>query len=191
MNKNLSFFFALAVCLSLTGCAHEPSNLSPYTDVNTIEGVWIEVKPGTVSPTGVEVEFHNTTTERTNYFNGVTYGLGYCGVEERVDDSWHVLPCLDGVFSGNYGPDWGRYIYTQSELEQIFADASYDPDSGLPWDPDSELRWFRYPPNTMGYDWESEYGELPSGDYRIIVDVTTGSGETLTTYYLTAEFQIP
>ena len=165
--------------------------LSPYEEVNSVEGLWIEVKPETVSTTGVEVEFHNTTAERTDFINGFTYGVGYCGVEKREDDSWYELPCLDGFFSGGDGPSIDFHIYTQPELEQMFADAGYDPDSGLPWKPDSPFSWGKYPPNTMGYSWESDYGELPPGEYRIIVDVLTGSGKTLTTYYLTAQFQIP
>lgn len=108
--RNPVLFLALAVCLSLSGCAHDTSDLSPYTDVNTLEGLWIEVKGGTVSPTGLTVTFHNDTDQRISY--GAWFRL-----EEPSGGQWYSVEPIAPW--GQY--DWGIILFPQSSGDQDYG----------------------------------------------------------------------
>lgn len=170
----LSFLF-----FGFAGCGSEAKTPSPFDDVDTLDGVWIEVKPETVSSTGTEIVFHNST-DRDDLFFGVQYI-----VEESGGDGWYTLP--EQSAGSADGPLIDLHIPTASAIEAGFVE-------GVDYHPDSQMSWRRTPPNEMHYNWKDVYGELPPGDYRILIEVCSEpdlpqSGD-LPGYYLSAPFSI-
>lgn len=153
--------------------------LSPYDTVNAIEGIWIEIDQTTLTPSGAEIITHNTT-ERNDLFRG----LSYC-IEKYRKGNWYTFAPLPDITFG--APSLDIHIPTASEIEAGFVD-------GLHYYSDSEFSWARYPPNRIGCKWEYDYGVLPSGDYRIIIDLISYDDIPLTenspVYYLSAQFSI-
>ncbi len=157
--------------LFLAGCSDRRSEPSSYEAVNTLDGIWIEVKEETVTPTGLEIVFHNTT-DRDDYFYGAWYAL-----EVYSKGKWlKVNPLPDVEWSQE---DWDRRVYTQEKLERFG---------------NGRTEWSGYLPNEMGYDWEWYYGALPRGKYRIVIyllsDFDKPIQETSPRYYLAANFGI-
>lgn len=183
MNASRACAFLTAVSvlfLCLTGCGGEEKAGAPFTDADTLDGVWITVKAETVASTGVEVVFHNTTDRED-----LIYGVEYSVVEEGEDGSWYTLPQVSGSTAD--GPLIDFHIPAASAIEAGFTE-------GVDYDPDSELAWYRLPPNEMSCDWADVHGELPPGYYRIFVKVQSELDMPLTedspAYYLSAPFTI-
>lgn len=118
MNKHLGLFIVLAIGLALlAGCgiysdknsagetgktviepvsSHsekmpgwEPTS---YETVNNFDGVVMNIKDGTASPTGLTVVFANKSRSHC------IFGDYYC-LEKEVNESWYQVPV---VFDGNY-----------------------------------------------------------------------------------------
>lgn len=163
--------------LLFNGCStdngEENRETSPYKEVNTMTGIWIEVKEKTAKPTGLELIFHNTT-EREDYFYGAWYVL-----ELYTKEQWLTVTPLPGVEWTM--EDWARPVYTQGVLEMEYCN-------------DDFTEWSSYQRNEMGYDWEWYYGELPSGEYRIVTYLLSNFEKpikkTTPRYYLAASFSI-
>ena len=93
---------------------------------------------------------------------GYVRGSWYA-LDQSLNGRWHqVDPIGDIIFDA-----WGANIIPATEMEDYSENF-----------------------NEYSYDWTVFYGELPPGQYRIVVRVVSGKKETLTIYYLTAEFQI-
>ena len=175
-NTRLLCSLLLLSILLFTSCSSKPNKnfgkdmLSPYNEKTTLENVWIEVKEDTVTPTGLEIVFHNTSTRDDLYFGS------WLALEKQHDKQWFKIDYLEG--NDNFAwLDWARKIYTDEYLEQARI-------KGETW---TELA-FEFLPNEMTYNWEPLYGKLAKGEYRIVVEVT--SRPDYARYYLTAEFII-
>lgn len=75
----------LIVIILLAGCNKEDITVSPFLDVDTIDGIWIEAIPVTVTPEGLTIALCNTT-ERDD----IVYSYGFC-VEEKDGENWYPL----------------------------------------------------------------------------------------------------
>lgn len=161
MNKYLCLLFYIPISLVLlAGCggnnnshSTEPTDWEPtkYETVNTLDGVTMTVKEGTVSSTGLTVVFHNNSDKE------YTYGDPFW-LEKKSDGSWYQVPI---TIEDNYG----------------FNDIGYI----LP--PLGSSEW--------NVDWEWLYGNLDTGEYRIVKDVldVIEPGD-YDTHHLAAEFAI-
>lgn len=149
---------------------------SPCTEVNTIDGVWTQVKPESVTPESLTLEFCNTTQRRDLF-----YGVSYC-IEVKKFGRWYTY------LNQPDGPSIGFRIPTASELQAGYVE-------GRDYDPANVLWWARTPPNEKHYDWAVYCGALPPGQYRIVVDVLSDFDipirEDSPVYYLAAPFSIP
>ena len=149
-------------------------------DVDTVEGVRIEIKAGSLSPHGAEIVFYNDT-ERRDYYTGV-----YCQIERKRWNRWYRVPYIikiEGPFSEL---TMSRPIPTHSAIEAGFV-------PGRDYHPDSDFSWSRCPPNELCFDWTLEHGELPPGDYRLLMEVLSEYDEYDEDYhprYLSAPFTI-
>ncbi|WP_027963655.1 immunoglobulin-like domain-containing protein [Halalkalibacillus halophilus] len=96
--------FILGVMLSLlfiSGCgtsnntSNDETEWEPteYEDVNTLDGVTMHVKEGTVSAIGLTVILENSREQ------GYTYGE-YFSLEKKVEDHWVQVPI---TIDGDYG----------------------------------------------------------------------------------------
>ncbi len=175
-SKHSLFFLLLFVFFS--GCRADDSlAFSPYTEVDTITDVWIEVDQTTVSSCGTKITIHNTS-DRDDFCTG----LWFC-VERNEDGTWYSLP-FQGETVGF--PLIDIAIPTASEINSGFID-------GLHYDSNSEISWRRYPPNELNCLWEDMYGDLPKGDYRLIISLFSKKdipSEDVPKYYLSAPFSI-
>lgn len=150
--KKHMYYLYLVLILSflLTGCNGENRELSPYNEVNSLNGISIEVMEETVKPTGLELVFQNTT-DRADYSYSAWYRL-----EVYSQGEWLTMNPLPDVMW--YQDDWDRPVQTQKE---------------------------------MGYDWEWYYGELSSGEYRIVISLFDRPiKEDYFEYYIAANFSI-
>ena len=84
------FVLALFICFTWWYQTDLKAGLSPYQEVDTIDGVWMEVDSATVSPKGAVFVIHNMT-ERTD----LDTGPGFC-IEKRRGRAWYTLPLLSG-----------------------------------------------------------------------------------------------
>lgn len=168
------YFLLLLTPLLLVGCSEESREPSPYEEVNTLDGIWIEVKEDTLTPNGLEIVFHNTT-ERDDYFYGAWYVL-----EKHQKEHWFSVNALPDAV--RFIEDWARRLLPEEEMEQKYSAGKNQTDLES------------YPPNEMSYDWKGYYGELPSGEYRIVIyllsDFDRPIQETSPRYYLSANFSI-
>jgi len=163
--KMLFYITLLLTCVLIIAFIQVPS---PYNTLNTLESIWIEIKEETVSPTGLEIVFHNNSTNMNEFIYGAWYVL-----EVYRNGRWVKLR----PYSELPIPWWAAYVHTSKELEQ----------GGLPSVPGG------YQPNEMGYEWEARYGKLRRGEYRIVIIVSSTRaipiGDTsLNKYYLSASF---
>ena len=149
-------FLLLTACSggSSKGSLDGKDRTSPYKDkINTLENIWMEIKDYTITPTGLEVVFRNTSTQDSLYFGA------WFVVEELRDEQWLMIDCKEG--SDKHAMlHWARSIHTEEYLEQAR-------NAGELW---TELA-FEYLPNEMIYYWEPIYGKLAKGEYRIVVEV--------------------
>ena len=171
--------FSICLAIFCSGCkSEEPLIVSPYDQIDTISDVWIEAEQETISPLGIKIIFHNTS-ERDDLFTG----LWFC-VEENKDETWYSLP-LPAETVGF--PSVDIDIPTASEIAFGFTD-------GIHYHSNSEISWKRSPPNEMVFQWEDIYGELPAGNYRLIICLSSKKdiplSETSPKYYLSAPFSI-
>lgn len=95
MKKNyqhILFLFVTVLFISFTWRyqADLKVGLSPYQEVDTIDGVWMEVDSATISFEGAVFVIHNMT-ERTD----LDTGPGFC-IEKRRGRAWYTLPLLSG-----------------------------------------------------------------------------------------------
>lgn len=177
--KKKPLIFLLVFAFLFSGCkSGEPLDISPYSEVDTLEDIWIEVDPETVSSSGTKIIIYNTS-DRDDFFTG----LWFC-IEVNKDGIWYSLPYInDGV--GFPTPDIP--IPTVSEINAGFID-------GIHYDSNSKVSWRRFPPNEMNCQWEHMYGELPKGDYRLIISLASyrdlPSSEDSPEYYLSAHFPL-
>lgn len=176
-------FPLLALCVSTLlalAVGQQEARRSPYTAVDRLEGVWIEMDPDTVTPAGGEIVLHNATS-RPDFIYGMDYAL-----EEKLWGRWYTVPRVPDVRISV--PDIDLHIPTARQISAGFTE-------GVDYDPDSELSHKRYPPNRMGYFWELRYGSLPPGEYRLVIDVDSSRNAPIKRdypcYYLTAPFTIP
>ena len=162
-------FFSLAAWRQL----HNEKNVSPYQEVDTLEDVWIEAKPGTVTPYGMVILIHNTA-ERGDYETGDGYV-----VEKKRGDQWYTIPGSRLSFDMP-GPLIAYLIPTASEIEQASA-----PDGG---------NRGKSRGSEWTYGWSGACGELPPGDYRLLLEVDAAEDIHLEGYegpwYLSAPFTI-
>lgn len=161
MKQVFALLFLLSWMLALPGCAGERQERSPFEEVNTLEGLQLQAKPGTVTPTGMTVVFCNTT-ERDDFI----YGIWYC-IEEQRDGAWYTIPPLLEEYKGvGGGPTVGYEIPSASAIEAGVS-------------------------NEREYDWSLPFGTLEPGEYRLLTIVGslldhTGSEDC----FLAAEFTI-
>lgn len=87
MKTNVLTSLLTLLCL-LAGCGGDSAERSPYSEVNTLDGIWIEAVPETVTPTGLTVAFCNAT-ER----NDIVHGYGFC-VEVWKGEQWYSVKDL-------------------------------------------------------------------------------------------------
>lgn len=90
------------------------TDLSPFKNVNDIEGIWISVKEETLSPTGLEIRFQNTLN-RDDLIYGSTYYL-----ERYTQGQWCEVDPLPGAFIG--GPDIDYQLSDHTEMQYSWAD---------------------------------------------------------------------
>ncbi len=173
-----AFLLALVSAAGLSGCSVDklPSSCGA---VNTLDGIWIEIRPGSVTSTGLELVFQNTS-DRDDF----TYGCQFC-LEEKHWGKWYLVD----PGPANDGPSWDRHIYTRERAE-AFPAGQVDWYGPVPGRSDGH----GYGPNEMGYTWDRHYGELPEGDYRIVIELLSDRDspirEDSPRYYLAAEFSV-
>ena len=114
------------------GCSSKNREPSPYTEVNTIDGIWMEIKEETVSPTGLDFVFQNTSG-RDDFFYGEFFRL-----EEYKRGNWFMVDPLPDVEW--YHLLWARYICSPEKMEQLLSIGT-----GI---------WRGYALNEMGYVWD-------------------------------------
>jgi len=103
--KTGRFLLLILLLLTLTACQ---TQTSPFSEVDTLEGMWIEAVPETVTPAGLTVSFHNST-ERDD----IVYACGFC-VEEQKGERWYPLFRTSMVWEG---PTIALPFPTASQLE--------------------------------------------------------------------------
>lgn len=94
MKKRLFHLTAALLLLLLCACgskdtlpSYDKDSLSPYDEVNTIDGVWLEAD--NVTPTSADISFYNTDG-RGDLFYGNPYDI-----ERRSGDSWQPLEYIN------------------------------------------------------------------------------------------------
>jgi hypothetical protein len=156
-----ALLFLLMFIVSLPGCATEGQERSPFEEVNTLEGLQLQAKPGTITPTGMTVVFCNTT-ERDDFI----YGVWFC-IEEKRDGVWYTIPpLLEEYKVVGGGPTVGYEVPSASAIQ-----------SGVS--------------NEMEYDWTLPFGTLEPGMYRLLTIVNgMAERPNSKDYFMTAEFSI-
>ncbi|WP_404407996.1 immunoglobulin-like domain-containing protein [Jeotgalibacillus malaysiensis] len=97
----LIFSSCIIIYTILSGCQHlseKPANeldLKPtsYKNLNTLDGVFMSKKAGTLSPSGMTVLFENQSKK------DIVYGADYL-LKEKIDGQWYELPV---IIEGDYG----------------------------------------------------------------------------------------
>lgn len=161
MKRVFALLFLLSLLAGLPGCAGERQERSPFEEVNTLEGLQLQAKPGTVTPTGMTVVFCNTT-ERDDFI----YGIWYC-IEEKRDGVWYTIPPLLKEYETvGGGPTVGYEIPSASAIEAGVS-------------------------NEMEYDWSLPFGTLEPGEYRLLIIASCmAERPNCKDYFMTAEFTI-
>lgn len=170
------FLLCLLLGLVLGGLAVQGLRLwetqPPYREVNAIEGVWLELQPKTLTPGGAEGVIRNMT-ERED----LDTGPGFC-VERRIGRRWYAHPnkLYPGhALSPEMGPLLAIPILSASQITAKVLEGGK-------------------PGTELSFSWEWAYGELPPGEYRVVIRVSSALDIPLTSdspeYYLTAEFTI-
>lgn len=150
---------------------------SPYTETDMLDGIWLEARCEPAAPGGVDIIFHNET-ERTDLF----HGLGFC-IEKERNSRWYRIP----VISGSPVSDIDIPIPSASKAEAGFVD-------GIDYDSDSRNFWQQRPPNELRCDWTHQYGALPPGRYRVVLEVWSKDDSPISydtpKHFLSAPFSI-
>lgn len=153
------------VPLLFAGCGKAEEGRSPFDEVDTIDGVWIEAKEGTVTstgtveagardpvgglsveagdvtPTGMEVIFHNLAE-----WEDLVYGLDFSLDWFNENQEWEPYPKQPQQAPGE------EPIPTYANAVAIFI---------RPGD------------STHTIDWAWKYGELPPGFYCLTLNVVS------------------
>lgn len=173
-------------CFAWVRQARRDALLSPYQEVDTLEGVWIEAKPGTVTPNGAVIVIHNAT-ERRDFETGVQFL-----VEEKRGNQWYTIP--DSGFSFMVGPLLAISFPTASEI-RLADKMRQEPVLGSERREWSFHRRAAYTGTERDYDWTWACGALPPGDYRLLLEVDAADDLLLEGYqgpwYLSAPFTVP
>ena len=82
------FVPVLFICFTWRYQAGIKDGLSPYQEVDTIDGVWMEADPATVSPEGAMFVIHNMTGRMDFETNPE-----YC-IEKKRGNVWYTIPDL-------------------------------------------------------------------------------------------------
>ncbi len=161
MKRYFALLFLLSLTVVLSGCGEEGQERSPFEEVNPLEGLQLQAKPGTVTPTGMTVVFCNTT-ERDDFI----YGVWYC-IEEKRDGAWYTIPpLLEEYKLVGGGPTVGYEVPSASAIEAGVS-------------------------NEMEYDWSLPFGTLEPGEYRLLTIVNCMvERPNCKDYFMTAEFSI-
>ena len=112
MKRPLCLVVFIAISLTiLSGCgdstqSDKTTNWKPttYEIVNNFDGVTMDVKEGTVSPTGLTVVFKNNSDSEGLYGNNFS-------LEKKIDEKWHQVPTI----ISDYGFDGEGYSLPSKE----------------------------------------------------------------------------
>lgn len=158
MKKNLFLALTLLVSVLLVACSNgnedstavndwEPTQ---YDTVNNFDGVSMNIKEGSVYPTGLTVIFENNSDKQCVYSDDFL-------IEKKIKGSWYQVP----IIIDEYGFNGIGYELAPSANEEFTI------------------------------DWNWLYGDLDTGEYRIVKKILdfrdTGDFDE---YNLAAEFTI-
>lgn len=122
-----------------------------FDTVNSFDVVAMTAKEGTVSPTGLTLQFENKSNSECIYGS-------YFSLEKKISGAWYKVPVS---IEGDYGFDSIGYSLSSH----------------------GESEW--------ATNWEWLYGNLDTGEYRIVKDILDFRGTgNYDTYYLAAEFSV-
>lgn len=158
MKKNLFLALTLLVSVLLVACSNgngdstavndwEPTQ---YDTVNNFDGVSMNIKEGSVYPTGLTVIFENNSDKQCVYSDDFL-------IEKKIKGSWYQVPTI----IDEYGFNGIGYELAPSANEEFTI------------------------------DWNWLYGDLDTGEYRIVKKILDfrDTGD-LDEYNLAAEFTI-
>jgi len=174
--RNILISILLSVLLVLVGCGDKSDWIpTPYDEVDTLDGIWIEINEYSFKPTGLSIVFRNTT-DSDDYRYGANFEL-----EEYHRGNWFMKDKIAREIPIEF-PLWSRHVYTEETLEELLSSVEDELSMG-------------YMPNEMYYHWCDYYGFLEKGKYRLIVRILSPGffvqGEAPPyEHFLTAEFSI-